>query len=146
MYAPPRPKAVSRIRVVASDGFAVAAARLAAGYGPRNHLHLVGVAPGGVELVRMASLLLPDVLLMDVRMPVMDGVRATRCLIAARIPSKIVVVSDKEDLSLAHLAIDAGADDLLVRGRSRVPDVFRAITRAAEMGERVYMEPWETAV
>jgi DNA-binding NarL/FixJ family response regulator len=78
-------------------------------------LDVVGEACDGVEAVRMAAELAPDVVLMDVRMPRMDGIEATRRIVAAGGPSRVLILTtfDLDEYSFA--ALRAGASGFLLK-------------------------------
>jgi DNA-binding NarL/FixJ family response regulator len=98
-------------------------------------LDVVGEAENGEEAVRLAQRLRPDVVLMDLRMPVVDGVEATS-RIKAQDPSANVLVLTTYDSDADILrAIEAGATGYLLKDTPR-EDLFRAI-RAAARGEPV---------
>ncbi len=85
-------------------------------------LQVVGVAKDGKTAVEMARLLRPDVITMDIRMPVMDGFQATR-LIMTENPTPILVVSSSvhaEDLRISFNAIQAGALDIMEKPRGNL--------------------------
>jgi len=80
----------------------------------RPEIQLVGEAANGQEAVRLMEELRPDVVLMDVKMPVMDGLEATR-IIKERWPGvKVIVLTIHTDYRADALA--AGADAFLVKG------------------------------
>ena len=92
----------------------------------RGGLDVVGEAADGAEAVSMAEQLAPDVVLMDIRMPVLDGIEATRQVIARR-PSTRVVVLTTFDLDEYVLeAVRAGANGFLLKDISPV-DLVHAV-------------------
>jgi DNA-binding NarL/FixJ family response regulator len=78
--------------------------------------HVVGVASDGAEAVELASSLRPAVVLMDLRMPRMDGIEAARRIKADGPHTQVVILSAYEDESLQDGAIDAGVASYLVKG------------------------------
>jgi DNA-binding NarL/FixJ family response regulator len=76
---------------------------------------VVGEAADGAEAVELASGLRPDVVLMDVRMPVLDGVEATRQLSAQADPPKVLLLTTFEIDSYAIEALRAGASGFLLK-------------------------------
>jgi AmiR/NasT family two-component response regulator len=100
-------------------------------------LRVVGEARDGAEAVRLARELEPDVVLMDVRMPELDGIEASRQILAERqIP--IVMVTAFAEHEIVQQASEAGAFGYLVKP-FRQDDVLAAITtaraRSAELAE-----------
>jgi DNA-binding NarL/FixJ family response regulator len=77
---------------------------------PDARLEVIGRARHGGEAVSMARSLDPDVILMDVRMPVMDGVEATRLLRAAGSNARIVVLTGVDEAGRIAEVRAAGAD------------------------------------
>ncbi|MEV4395732.1 response regulator transcription factor [Nonomuraea sp. NPDC049607] len=78
-------------------------------------VQVVGTAGDGLQAVRMAAELLPDVVLMDLRMPLLDGVEATRRIRAARPATEVVVLSTYCDDELVFAALSAGARGYLTK-------------------------------
>jgi len=104
-----------RLRVLIVDDEAVIRDALSE-FLEEEGVQVVGVAKDGLEGVAVATELLPDVVLMDMRMPVLDGLRATR-LLKARCPTmRIVVLTAYDDLALRQSAAAAGADAYLIKG------------------------------
>ncbi len=84
----------------------------------RKGLHVVGEAADGVAAVELASELQPDLVLLDLAMPRMDGLEALP-LIRAAVPGvRVVVLSGFNQSTLAGKALEAGADHYVVKGGS----------------------------
>jgi DNA-binding NarL/FixJ family response regulator len=78
-------------------------------------LTVVGEAGNGAEAVDLTRQLRPDVVVMDVRMPVLDGVAATRQIVAAGLPSRVVVLTTFDLDEYAFAALQAGASGFLLK-------------------------------
>lgn len=78
-------------------------------------IEVVGQAEDGAQAVSMAASLRPDVVLMDLRMPVMDGVEATRVLTAEGNRSRVLVLTTYESDEQILAAIEAGAAGYLLK-------------------------------
>ncbi|WP_405495540.1 response regulator [Nocardia sp. NBC_00511] len=78
-------------------------------------VEVVGEAADGVAAVRAAAALSPDLVLMDLRMPGMDGVEATRQILAAGSASKVLVLTTFDDDEHLYPALAAGASGYLVK-------------------------------
>ena len=81
----------------------------------RSDLELVGEAGDGAEAVSVARQVDPDVILMDVRMPGVDGVEATRRLIAAGTRARVLVLTTFDLDEYVYAAIRAGASGFLLK-------------------------------
>ena len=89
---------------------------------------VVGVASNGVTAVEKACLLKPDVILMDIRLPEIDGLEAAR-RIQQECPAPVVVLTAYEDVNLVNLAGDAGVAAYLKKPPDRA-EIERAIILA----------------
>ena len=81
----------------------------------RADIELVGEAANGNEALVLTRSLDPDVILMDVRMPELDGVEATRRLVAAGTPARIIVLTTFDLDEYVYAAIEAGASAFLLK-------------------------------
>jgi DNA-binding NarL/FixJ family response regulator len=81
----------------------------------RPELEVVGEAENGVEAVALAERRRPDVILMDIRMPIVDGVEATRQLVAKGSPARILILTTFDLDEYVHAAIRAGASGFLLK-------------------------------
>jgi DNA-binding NarL/FixJ family response regulator len=83
--------------------------------GGESDLDVVGEAGDGVDAVDLARRLLPDVVLMDIRMPRMDGVAATRAIVAARLPVRVLILTTFDLDEYVIGALRAGASGFLAK-------------------------------
>ena len=98
-------------------------------------LDVVGEAVDGADAVRQVAALRPDVVLMDVRMPVMDGVRATAAITADGGPTKVLVLTTFDVDEHAFAALRAGASGFLLKDVP--PAELAGAIRAVAAGDAV---------
>jgi DNA-binding NarL/FixJ family response regulator len=97
-------------------------------------MEVVGSAEDGAQAVALASELEPDVVLMDVRMPVMDGLEATRRILADRaVPVKVVMLTTFDLDEYVYAALLAGASGFLLKETR--PEVLADAVRTVAGGE-----------
>jgi DNA-binding NarL/FixJ family response regulator len=96
---------------------------------------VVGEAAHGAEAVRKAAELRPDVVLMDVRMPGMDGIEATRRIVAAGDRSRVLILTTFDLDEYVHAALRAGASGFLLKDAR--PEELLAGIRAVAVGDAV---------
>jgi DNA-binding NarL/FixJ family response regulator len=118
------------IRVLAADDHPLALAGLRQLLGALDDIELVGAATGGEEAVRLAVEHEPDVVLMDLEMPGMDGIEATRAMLAQRPGTVVVVLTSFSDRERILAALDAGAVGYLLKD-VQPDELARAIHAAA---------------
>ena len=95
-----------------------------------DDLEVVGEAPDGAQAVRALLADPADVVLMDIRMPVMDGVEATRRIVEARLGTKVLVLTTFDLDEYAFAALKAGASGFLHKD-ARPVDLLNAIRNVA---------------
>src|SRR5207253_2461982 len=81
----------------------------------RDDLEVVGEAEDGLQAVELTRTLEPDVVLMDVRMPKLDGVEATRRLVAAGSKARVLILTTFDLDEYVYAAIRAGASGFLLK-------------------------------
>ncbi|WP_371503459.1 response regulator transcription factor [Kitasatospora sp. NBC_00374] len=97
----------------------------------QGDLRVVGEASDGAEALTLARSLRPQVVLMDVRMPEVDGLAATRSILAGCVPPpKILVVTTFENDDYVYEALRAGADGFLLK-RARPAEIVQAVRLVA---------------
>lgn len=92
----------------------------------RPDLEVVAEAANGSEAVTLVQALVPDVVLMDVRMPVLDGLEATRRIVAAGGPTRVIVLTTYDVDDAVYTALRAGASGFLLKD-ARPADLVEAV-------------------
>jgi DNA-binding NarL/FixJ family response regulator len=132
---PTTPAAGTPIRVLLADDQPLLRTGFKMVLGAETDLNIVGEAGNGAEAVDLARRLLPDVVLMDIRMPRLDGVAATRQIIEAKLPVRVLILTTFDLDEYVVGALRAGASGFLAKD---VPaeDLVAAI-RTVAAGEAV---------
>ncbi|GIG66993.1 response regulator [Phytomonospora endophytica] len=89
-------------------------------------IEVLGEAGSGEEAVRLVPELRPDVVVMDIRMPGMDGIQATAALTAAAEPVRVLVLTTFDDDEYVYAALRAGASGFLVKDMA-LDDILGAV-------------------
>jgi DNA-binding NarL/FixJ family response regulator len=120
-----------RITVVLVDDHAVVRTGLAQLLSGAPDIEVVGQAADGHEAIEVVRATRPDVVVMDLQMPGMDGVDATRAILAEGLGSEVVVLTSYSDSSRIVAALDAGAVGYLLKDADPedVLDGVRAVSR-----------------
>ncbi len=124
------------IRVVVADDHPIVRAGLTALLGSIPDFEVAGVATNGREAVREVLLTRPDVALLDLNMPELDGIGATRELARVAPRVSVLVLTMHEDDEAVFAAMRAGASGYLVKGVEQ-DDIARAI-RSVAAGEAIF--------
>ncbi|NGN62813.1 response regulator transcription factor [Streptomyces sp. A7024] len=120
------------ITVLLVDDDALVRAGLRAILEAQPDIEVVGEAADGAAVIPLVRQLRPDVVAMDVRMPLMDGIEATRAVLrTVPEPPKILVVTTFEEDEYVYGALRAGADGFLLK-RARPAEIVHAVRLVAE--------------
>jgi DNA-binding NarL/FixJ family response regulator len=103
------------IRVLICDDQALVRGGFRAILDARPEIEVVGEAENGAQAVGLTQRRHPDVILMDIRMPVLDGIEATRKLVADGSPARVIVLTTFDLDEYVHAAIRAGASGFLLK-------------------------------
>jgi RNA polymerase sigma factor (sigma-70 family) len=123
------------IRVLIADDQELIRTGLAMVVGAADGMAVVGEARDGVEAVALASSLAPDIVLMDVQMPRLDGIGATREILARSESSRVIILTTFDTDAYAFGGLEAGASGFLLKD-STSKDILDAI-RAVAAGDAV---------
>jgi DNA-binding NarL/FixJ family response regulator len=117
------------IRVVVADDQEIVRAGFAALLATQQDVTVVGTARDGEEAVRVCLEQRPDVVLMDVRMPAMDGIEATRRLTADGSGPRVIILTTFDLDDYVYDALSAGASGFLLKdaGAERLFDAVRVV-------------------
>jgi len=124
---------MERIRVMLVDDHALFRKGVASLLATCPDIEVVGEADNGAQAVAKVADLMPDLILMDIQMPEVDGLEATRRIAAAHPYVKIVMLTVAEEDRSLFDAIKAGAQGYLLKKME--PDEFLAMVRGVSRGE-----------
>lgn len=132
------------IRVIIADDQSIVRAGLATILNGQPDIEVIGQAADGREAVTLARELRPDVCLLDIRMPNLDGIEATRQLAGLDVddPMAVVVITTFDTDEHVHGALKAGARGFLLKGAA--PDQLIQAIHAAVQGDAL-IDPGVTA-
>ncbi len=114
------------IRVLLADDQPLVRAGLRMLLADTPDLEVAGEAGTGAEAVRLAAEIRPDVVVMDIRMPGMDGIEATRLITSAEQPSRVVILTTFDDDDCVYGSLRAGASGFCVKDMA-MDDILAAI-------------------
>jgi DNA-binding NarL/FixJ family response regulator len=119
------------IRVLIADDQALVRSGFRMILEARDDLEVVGEAEDGVEAVAVARSLGPDAVLMDVRMPKLDGIEATRRIVSSGSPARVLILTTYDLDEYVYAAIRAGASGFLLKDvePAQLVDAVRIVAR-----------------
>jgi two-component system, NarL family, response regulator NreC len=126
------------IRVILADDHAVVRAGLKAVLSSAKDIEVIGEAKNGVEAVALVERFKPDVVVMDLSMPDLDGTAATKQIVEKGIPTKVLVLTMHAEEDYLVPLMEAGAAGYLVKSAAdrELVDAVRAIAHGD-----VYVRP-----
>jgi DNA-binding NarL/FixJ family response regulator len=127
---------VSAIRVLLADDHPIVREGLRAYLSTQRTLSVVGEAADGMDVLEKASALNPDVVLMDIAMPRLNGIETTRHLHSSKASAKVLILSIHEEREYLLESYRAGARGYILKD-SAPSDVTRAI-EAVHAGDPFY--------
>ena len=123
----------SRIRVLVADDHPVVRQGIIANVSPERDMTVVAEAADGIEAVELIKEHLPDVVMLDLRMPRMDGLEVISQLNASKLPSKVVIMTTFESEEDVHRSMKEGARGYLLKDSTQ-EEILDAIRRVS-LGE-----------
>jgi len=127
---------MKRITILIAEDHAIVRHGLRRMIEVETDLEVIGEAQDGRQAVEMAKKLHPDVVLMDVSMPMLNGLEATRQVIKALPNTKVLILSAHGDSTYISSSMESGAMGFLLK-QSSAQELYRAI-REAHHGEKVF--------
>ena len=116
------------IRVVIADDHPAVRMSFEAFLDAQDDIEVVGLGENGQDAIALVESEAPDVVVMDVRMPIVDGIEATRRIKSAAPNTRVILISAYEVPELRESGREAGADHFLFKGisGSRLVDYVRS--------------------
>jgi DNA-binding NarL/FixJ family response regulator len=121
------PKATSRLRIVVADDHELVRRGIRNLLETRPGWNVIGEAAGGYDAVDQAKKLKPDILIVDITMPDMDGLEATRQIREARVSTRILILTMHESDQMVRRVLEAGALGYVLKS-----DMAAQLVRAVE--------------
>lgn len=122
------------IRILLVDDNELTARAIETMLGLHNHLEVVGTVHSGAQAIAAAGRLQPDVIVMDVQMPGLDGIEATQELRRQQVAAPVVIFTSDFSRTLVRLAFESGAAAFVLKDQAAA-ELVPAI-HAAHQGQR----------
>ena len=130
---------MSTIRVLVVEDFPAFRRFITSTLGERRDLHIIGVASDGPEGVQKAVELKPDLILMDIGLPTMNGIEAAQQIRQLVPAAKIVFLSQESSADVIQLALSTGALGYVVKSKAG-SQLIRALD-AVNLGKQFVSSP-----
>src|ERR1043166_2574146 len=130
---------MSKITVILADDHAVVRQGLSALLEAEQDIEIVGEAENGREAVQMTRSLSPDVIVMDIALPLMNGLEATRRILKQAPSARVLLLSSYSDDEYVHHLVEEGVAGYLLK-RAAVTDLVTAI-REVKKGNAYFSSP-----
>lgn len=130
---------MTRIRVVIADNYEIVRCGLRQVFASEPDIQVVGEAASGDEALAAVGAVYPDVILMDLKLPGLDGIAGIRVLRTAAVQAAILVLTASAHMSIAD-AVEAGATGFLAKDISGV-ELIRAVRLAARGLAPLHLAP-----
>lgn len=123
-----------KIRLILADDHHIVRKGLHLFLGTQKDLEIIGEAENGLIAVELAKTLNPDIILMDLSMPVLDGIEATKAILAENPKAKIMILTSFSDKDHVIPALEAGASGYQFKDSD--PDQLVTAIRSLYQGEK----------
>ncbi len=120
---------MKKISVLLADDHTVVRQGLRSLLAAESDIEVVGEAENGRQAVQLAQRLLPNVAVMDIAMPQLNGLEATRQIIREGLPTRVLILSSYGDDEYVHQLTEAGASGYLIK-QTAANDLIKAIREA----------------
>lgn len=127
----PIPPAIKTITVLLADDHTVVRQGIRSLLSAEPDIEVVGEAANGRQAVQMARQLRPDIVVMDIAMPQLNGLEATRQIVGEGIPTRLLILSSYADDEYVHQLTEAGASGYLIK-QTAANDLIKAVREVAK--------------
>ncbi len=123
----------SRLKILIADDHPVVREGLITAIERQSDMHVIAEAANGHEAVAKTLAQLPDLSVLDVRMPLMDGIEAARCILEKRPVARVMLLSSYETPEDIYRAMEAGAQGYILK-EAPMEEIFDSIRAVARGG------------